>query len=86
MIPQGLLKALNGQVATYNADKPEADQIAPFDETAEAWTQLNKLAFWMRDRQRQNAADAREHPAVSVLPREARPAPRAEPYPPSHAE
>lgn len=45
--PQALLKALNTQVALYNADKPEVDQIAPFDETAEAWPQLNKLAYWM---------------------------------------
>ncbi len=37
---------LNAQVAAYNADKPEADQIAPFDEAAEAWPQLNKLAYW----------------------------------------
>ena len=44
--PQALLKALNAQTATYNADKPEADQIAPFDEAAEAWPQLNKLAYW----------------------------------------
>lgn len=43
----GLLAALNEQVVTYNADKPEADQIATLDETAEAWPQLNKLAFWM---------------------------------------
>ena len=35
------------QVAAYNGDKPEADQIAAFDEAAEAWPQLNKLAFWM---------------------------------------
>ena len=33
-------------MAAYNADKPEADQIAPFDEQAEAWSQLNKLAYW----------------------------------------
>ena len=45
--PEGLLAALNVQVATYNAGKPEADEIAPFDEAAEAWPQLNKLAFWM---------------------------------------
>ena len=44
--PQGLLAALNTRVAAYNADKPEADQIAPFDEQAEAWPQLNKLAYW----------------------------------------
>jgi hypothetical protein len=43
----GLLAALNEQVAAYNADKPEADQIAKLDESAEAWPQLNKLAFWM---------------------------------------
>src|ERR1019366_7396122 len=34
------------QVAATNADKPEADQIATFDEQAEAWPQLNKLAYW----------------------------------------
>ena len=45
--PKALLKNLNTQAALYNADKPEADQIAPFDETAEAWPQLNKLAYWM---------------------------------------
>jgi len=44
--PKALLAALNAQVAVYNADKPEADQIAPFDEAAEAWPQLNKLAYW----------------------------------------
>ena len=45
--PEALLVALNRQVATYNADKPNADRIAAFDESAEAWPQLNKLAFWM---------------------------------------
>ena len=34
-------------MAVCNADKPEADRIAAFDEAAEAWPQLNKLAFWM---------------------------------------
>jgi hypothetical protein len=34
------------QVAATNADRPETDQIAPFDEEAEAWPQLNKLAYW----------------------------------------
>ena len=38
---------LNEQVDAYNADKAEADQVAPFNESAEAWPQLNKLAFWM---------------------------------------
>ena len=45
--PKKLLADLNTQVAACNADKPEADQIAAFDEAAEAWPQLNKLAFWM---------------------------------------
>jgi type III restriction/modification enzyme restriction subunit len=45
--PKALLVALNAQVAAHNADKLEGDQIAPFDEVAEAWPQLNKLAFWM---------------------------------------
>ena len=44
--PKALLAALNEQVAAYNAAKPETDQITPFDETAEAWPQLNKLAYW----------------------------------------
>src|SRR5712691_10139282 len=43
---EGLLKALNVQVAAYNADKSTADQIAPCDAQAEAWWQLNKLAYW----------------------------------------
>ena len=43
--PQALLAALNAQIAAYNADKPEPDQITPFDEQAEAWPQLNKLAY-----------------------------------------
>ena len=45
--PKALLAELNAQVATYNADKAEADRISAFDEAAEAWPQLNKLAFWM---------------------------------------
>lgn len=32
-----MLKSLNIQVATYNSDKPEVDQIIPLDEQAEAW-------------------------------------------------
>jgi hypothetical protein len=43
---EGLLKALNAQVAAYNMDKSASDQIAPFDEQDEAWPQLNKLAYW----------------------------------------
>ena len=45
--PKALLADLNTQLAAYNTDTAEADRIAPFDETAEAWPQLNKLAFWM---------------------------------------
>lgn len=45
--PKALLAELNVQVDTYNESKPAADEIAPFDEAAEAWPQLNKLAFWM---------------------------------------
>ena len=45
--PKALLLELNAQVAFYNKDKPEADRIVAFDEAAEGWPQLNKLAFWM---------------------------------------
>lgn len=45
--PKGLLAAINDQVKAYNEDKPEADQLAPLDANAEAWPQLNKIAFWM---------------------------------------
>lgn len=45
--PQALLASLNQQVAAWNVDRPEADQIAPLDTAGEAWPQLNKLAFWM---------------------------------------
>ena len=45
--PKALLGDLNKQVAAYNTDKPGPDQIAAFDDAAEAWPQLNKLAFWM---------------------------------------
>jgi len=43
----GLLKSINTQIEAYNADKPDADQLTPLDETADAWSQLNKLAYWM---------------------------------------
>jgi hypothetical protein len=43
---EGLLQSLNAQVAAYNTDKSASDQIAPFDAQAEAWPQLNKLAYW----------------------------------------
>lgn len=44
---EALRKEINQQVERYNADKPEADKITPLDEAAEAWPQLNKLAYWM---------------------------------------
>ena len=44
---KALLGDLNKQVAACNEGKPEGDRIAAFDEAAEAWPQLNKLAFWM---------------------------------------
>ena len=43
--PAALLKAINEQVAACNADKPEADHIAPFKEDGEAWSQINKIAY-----------------------------------------
>ncbi len=45
--PGALLTALNVQIGAYNTEKPEPDQIAPFDTAADAWPQLNKIAFWM---------------------------------------
>ena len=44
--PAALLKAINEQVAACNADKPEADRIEPFKEDGEAWSQINKIAYW----------------------------------------
>lgn len=44
--PSALLKAINEQVAACNADKPEADHIGPFKEDEEAWSQINKIAYW----------------------------------------
>jgi hypothetical protein len=45
--PVALRTGLNAQIAIYSAGKLEADRIAPVDETAEAWAQLNKVALWM---------------------------------------
>src|SRR6185312_11060544 len=44
--PGALLKAINEQVAACNADKPEADHISSFKEDGEAWSQINKIAYW----------------------------------------
>ncbi len=45
--PLALLAALNEQITACNAAMPEVDQVKPLDAEAEAWPQLNKLAFWM---------------------------------------
>lgn len=44
--PQALLKAVNSHVAACNADRSESDHITPFQENGEAWSQLNKIAYW----------------------------------------
>ena len=44
--PSALLTSINEVVATYNDGKDQGDQIKPFDASAEAWTQLNKIAYW----------------------------------------
>ena len=44
--PGALLAAINTQVATYNADVPESDQLSPFSDEGEAWSQINKIAYW----------------------------------------
>ena len=84
--PKALLGDLNKQVAACNEGKPQADRIAAFDEATEAWPQLNKLAFWMGHRHRQDAADARQHPAVPARTDPAWPAARVEPHPPAYAQ
>jgi Type III restriction enzyme, res subunit len=45
--PEELRKALNERAAKFNEGVPEADRVGLLDETAPAWLQLNKLAFWM---------------------------------------
>ncbi len=45
--PVALRAALNAQIEKWNVDKPEADQLGVLDTKSEAWTQLNKLAFWV---------------------------------------
>lgn len=45
--PKALLTTLAVSVATYNVGKPDGDQLSPLHETSAAWSQLNKLAFWM---------------------------------------
>jgi len=45
--PETLLATLNEQIAAYNAEQPESDQLTALDASTDAWPQLNKLAFWM---------------------------------------
>lgn len=45
--PRALLVALNQRIATLNDDLDDLDRIAVLDESADAWPQLNKIAFWM---------------------------------------
>lgn len=44
---RALLVALNERIATLNEGLDEPARIAALDETADAWPQLNKIAFWM---------------------------------------
>jgi Type III restriction enzyme, res subunit len=44
--PNALLAEINTQVTTYNADVPESDKLSPFNEEGEAWSQINKIAYW----------------------------------------
>ncbi len=43
----GLLAALNAHVGKYNDGKAEGEQLQMLDTGGGAWSQLNKLAFWM---------------------------------------
>ncbi|MGE5481422.1 MAG: DEAD/DEAH box helicase family protein, partial [Bacteroidota bacterium] len=45
--PHALLATLNQRIADLNEGRDEADRVTPLDENAEAWPQLNKIAFWM---------------------------------------
>ena len=45
--PRAMLVALNRRIAALNEGLEEADRIAALDESADAWPQLNKIAFWM---------------------------------------
>src|SRR5438445_6853551 len=45
--PRALLANLNAKIAAFNAGVAEEDRITALDEVADAWPQLNKIAFWM---------------------------------------
>ena len=84
--PKALLVELNVQVDTYNANKPEVDQIAALDEAAEAWPQLNKLAFWMATGSGKTLLMHANILQYHARPDPARPAARVEPHPPAYAQ
>jgi hypothetical protein len=44
--PAALLNDLNEHITRFNTDQPEASQISLLDPTADAATQLNKVALW----------------------------------------
>lgn len=43
--PKALLVALNQRITAFNATVAKADRVGALDETADAWPQLNKIAF-----------------------------------------
>lgn len=45
--PNALLAAINEQVEKFNDGKDQRDQLKPLEATGDAWSQLNKLSFWM---------------------------------------
>jgi len=45
--PDALLATINEQIEKYNEGKPDSDQISPLDADNDAWSQLNKISFWM---------------------------------------
>src|SRR2546426_474955 len=45
--PHALRAALNARIAAFNTGVGESDRITPLDETGDAWSELNKVAFWM---------------------------------------
>lgn len=45
--PEALRAALNTRIAAFNDGTNESDRIKPLAETGDAWSELNKVAFWM---------------------------------------
>lgn len=45
--PDALLTSINEQIDKYNDGKDPRDQITSLEATSDAWSQLNKLSFWM---------------------------------------